>query len=202
MKTNKKAQFSVLNGIGFGLVTFAVMIAIGIVILTGFGNTTATCSGDVLTSVIVANETGWINATPYTFIYSTQKGFTNLAIIYAKNVSGGMTGLGIDSANWTLSATSIRNATTNILGYNFVNLTYSYDWTNTHTWNLTSQSCLNDSLGDEVSTSSAAWVNVNYLNTQLGTQGLTGWTPAIIAVMVGMLLLGFFAMGKGKKTNY
>lgn len=40
---------------------------------------------------------------------------------------------------------------------------------------------------------------VQYLNTQLGTTGLAGWTPAIIAITVGMLFLGvFLARGKGR----
>lgn len=37
----------------------------------------------------------------------------------------------------------------------------------------------------------------NYLNTQLGQSGLAGWTPAIIALVVGMLFLGAF-MGKSR----
>ena len=40
---------------------------------------------------------------------------------------------------------------------------------------------------------------VQYLLTQLGTTGLAGWAPAIIAVSVGMLLLGMFMIGKGGK---
>ena len=40
---------------------------------------------------------------------------------------------------------------------------------------------------------------VQYLLTQLGTTGLAGWAPAIIAVSVGMLLLGMFMVGKGGK---
>lgn len=41
--------------------------------------------------------------------------------------------------------------------------------------------------------------NVQYILTQIGQTGLAGWTPAIIAVSVGMLFLGFFAVGKGRK---
>ena len=40
--------------------------------------------------------------------------------------------------------------------------------------------------------------NVQYMLTQLGSGGLAGWTPAIIAISVGMLFLGYFAIGKGK----
>lgn len=38
-----------------------------------------------------------------------------------------------------------------------------------------------------------------YLLTQLGSSGLAGWTPAIIAVSVGLLFLGAFLGGKGKR---
>jgi len=41
---------------------------------------------------------------------------------------------------------------------------------------------------------------VSYLNTQLGTSGLAGWTPAIIALSVGMLFLGVFLSRKGRKV--
>ena len=42
---------------------------------------------------------------------------------------------------------------------------------------------------------------VDYLNTQLGTSGLAGWAPAIIAFSVGMLFLGGFLIGKGGKSR-
>jgi len=52
--------------------------------------------------------------------------------------------------------------------------------------------------GDSVG--GTANVTVNYLNTQLGQSGLAGWTPAIIALSVGMLFLGvFLSRGGGRK---
>ena len=39
---------------------------------------------------------------------------------------------------------------------------------------------------------------VQYLNTQLGSTGLAGWTPAIIAFTVGMLFLGAFFIKKSR----
>jgi len=42
---------------------------------------------------------------------------------------------------------------------------------------------------------------VQYLLTQLGTTGLAGWIPAIIAFVIGMLFLGYF-MTTGKGRNY
>ena len=41
---------------------------------------------------------------------------------------------------------------------------------------------------------------VQYLNTQLGQSGLAGWTPAIIALSVGMLFLGVFVARSGRKV--
>ena len=41
---------------------------------------------------------------------------------------------------------------------------------------------------------------VQYLNTQLGSTGLAGWTPAIIALAVGMLFLGVFLTRGGRKV--
>ena len=43
---------------------------------------------------------------------------------------------------------------------------------------------------------------VQYLLTNLGTTGLAGWTPAIIAMAIGMLFLGMFLIGKGQDRNY
>jgi hypothetical protein len=40
---------------------------------------------------------------------------------------------------------------------------------------------------------------VQYLVTQMGSTGLAGWTPAIIAISVGMLFLGYFMFRKGGK---
>jgi hypothetical protein len=43
--------------------------------------------------------------------------------------------------------------------------------------------------------------NVQYLLGQLGSSGLAGWTPAIIAIAVGLLFLGAFAITKGGKRR-
>jgi len=41
--------------------------------------------------------------------------------------------------------------------------------------------------------------NTQYLLTQLGSGGLAGWTPAIIAMAIGLLFLGAFMLKGGKK---
>ena len=42
---------------------------------------------------------------------------------------------------------------------------------------------------------------VSYLAGQLGQSGLAGWTPAIIALTIGMLFLGLFLGGMGGKSR-
>jgi len=63
------------------------------------------------------------------------------------------------------------------------------------TWNSTTDLCYN---GTDSATPSGAWTNTNYLTGQLGQSGLAGWTPAIIAVSVGVLFLGVFFARKGR----
>ena len=48
-------------------------------------------------------------------------------------------------------------------------------------------------------TGGVANTNVQYLLTELGETGLAGWTPAIIAISVGLLFLGAFVIGRGGK---
>jgi len=44
----------------------------------------------------------------------------------------------------------------------------------------------------------SANTTISYLNTQMGTSGLAGWAPAIIALSVGLLFLGAFMMKRRK----
>jgi len=48
-------------------------------------------------------------------------------------------------------------------------------------------------------TGGTANTTVQYMLTQLGSSGLAGWTPAIIAISVGILFLGAFMVGKGRR---
>jgi hypothetical protein len=47
-------------------------------------------------------------------------------------------------------------------------------------------------------TGGTANTNVQYLLGQLGQSGLAGWTPAIIAISVGLLFLGAFLVNGGR----
>ena len=110
-------MFNDLTSLGYGLITFAIIIGVGTVVLVNFGNSTATC------------------ATNYVF-------------------------------------------------------------------NTTQQKCVNATNGDPTATGSPAYANTNYLTTQLGSTGLAGWTPAIIAIAVGIMFLGAFMIGGKKKGRY
>jgi len=72
-------------------------------------------------------------------------------------------------------------------------------WNNT----LNECACYNGtkqlSWGDPTST---GWVSTDYLITELGSSGLAGWTPAIVAISVGMLIFGAFLVGGGAGRKY
>ena len=97
----------VLQGIGYGIVAFAILIVVGLVVLTKLGDTTAKClDGDF------------------------------------------------------------------------------------PTYDVTSRACSNGT--DTIDATGNAFTTGNYISTQLGSTGLSGWIPAIIAVAVGVLFLSYF----------
>lgn len=74
------------------------------------------------------------------------------------------------------------------------NTGFSYSTTNNNCYNTSNAS------QPTATPSGNAYTNVNYMNTQLGstTGGLASWTPAVIALAVGLMFLGAFLVGKGK----
>ena len=68
------------------------------------------------------------------------------------------------------------------------------------TYNATAELCQN-STGSTVDPSTST-LNTNYLMDQLGQSGLAGWTPAIIAITVGLLFLGAFMIKGARKGRY
>ena len=65
------------------------------------------------------------------------------------------------------------------------------------TYSATNQTCQNDTLvSDTIDPGNSGWVTSGYLTTQLGSTGLSGWVPAIIAVAVGALFLSYFMARK------
>ena len=106
-------MMQVLQGIGYGIVAFAILVVVGIVVISKLGDSVATCATD-------------------------------------------------------------------------------------YTYNATSRMCHNatgGALGDPTDPTNDAWTSGDYLTTQLGSSGLSGWIPAIIAVAVGALFLSYF-MGR------
>ena len=74
---------------------------------------------------------------------------------------------------------------------------------NGYSWNGTAGTCENPTnSSNSTSPSGAAYSNTNYLLTQLGSSGLAGWTPAIIAISVGLLFLGAFLVNSAGKKKY
>ena len=70
-----------------------------------------------------------------------------------------------------------------------------------YTWNSTANTCYETAnvSNSGVAGTGSSYTSVTYMLGQLGTTGLAGWTPAIIAFSVGMLFLGAFFVGKGRK---
>lgn len=110
-------MFNDLTGLGYGLIVFAIIIGVGVIVLTNFGTAVASCN-------------------------------------------------------------------------------------TSHPYNVTSQTCDHATNGSDTFAPSDATVNTNYLMTQLGQTGLAGWTPAIIAISVGLLFLGAFMVRGGRKGRY
>ena len=69
----------------------------------------------------------------------------------------------------------------------------------TFTFNSTAKNCYETANSSHTTAASQAYTNTDYLETQLGSSGLAGWTPAIIAISVGLLFLGAFLVGKTKR---
>jgi hypothetical protein len=76
--------------------------------------------------------------------------------------------------------------------------------TTSPTFNATNGVCTNSSGGGTIVTPGTAYQNVAYLTRNLGSTngGLASWTPAIIAISVGLLFLGAFMINGSKKRRY
>jgi hypothetical protein len=64
------------------------------------------------------------------------------------------------------------------------------------------QTCSNGTISVDTDPTNAGWVSIQYGVTQLGSTGLLSWLPAIIALLVGVFFLAYFAGGRGKGSNY
>jgi len=154
-------MFDKLTALGWGVVTFAVTIGIGVAVLEKFSGAVANCPAFVRDS----SRTTVYNVT-------SQKCDSG---IYCTTVGGGTAQL---NTSYTSGVPTCYNSSAN----------------------YTSGAGVANVFNDRLATSTGT-VNVNYMNTTLGTNGLAGWAPAIIAFAVGMLFLGAFLIG-GQKKQY
>ena len=71
-----------------------------------------------------------------------------------------------------------------------------------YTYDYTTEYCVEDAnASHSVTPTAPSWTNTNYLSGQLGSGGLAGWTPAIIAVAIGVMFLGAFMIGKARSKR-
>jgi len=85
--------------------------------------------------------------------------------------------------------------------YNFANATGLCPATQTVSYNSTTTGLCGNATDGGITPTGASYDNTAYLLGQLGESGLAGWTPAIIAISVGLLFLGAFLI-KGSKGRY
>jgi uncharacterized protein (DUF697 family) len=87
-----------------------------------------------------------------------------------------------------------------IIGLGMVVLTRLGDTTancaTAYTWDETTQKCLNSTGGDPTTATGTAYTAIAYGNTQIGSTGLLSWLPAIIALIIGVFFLAYFAGNK------
>ena len=92
-----------------------------------------------------------------------------------------------------------------IVGIGIVVLTKLGDTTaicaDDYTWDTATQYCLNASGGDPTTATGSAYTGIAYGVTQLGSTGLLSWLPAVIALLVGVFFLAYFA-GRKSQGSY
>jgi len=83
--------------------------------------------------------------------------------------------------------------------FNFGGAVALCDTTNLYSWNSSTGNCWNGT--NSATPAGSGYTNTNYLLGQLGSSGLAGWTPAIIAISVGLLFLGAFMVRGGRSRG-
>ncbi len=87
-----------------------------------------------------------------------------------------------------------------VILYNFSTATATCNTSSPY--NATSQNCMYPGNGSNTFSAGQATTNTNYALGQLGSSGLAGWIPAIIALSIGLLFLGAFLVRGGGKGRY
>lgn len=196
INNNRKAMVNQLQMIAFGIIALIVIVAIGMTVITKLGDTTVSCDNEAATTA-VTNEVAFINATGYTLANAGVQNFVLVSSVVSNRTDWTVLAAG----NYTISAGVITNATA--VTFTNASINYTYSWTDNHSWNTTTQTCLNVTGGDPTTGIGTAYTSLAYGNTQLGSTGLLSWLPAVIALLVGVFFLMYFAGGKGGKgKNY
>jgi len=159
-----------LSAIALAIVTLALIIGVGTAVLVKFGSTATT---DVTGS---NSEIGYINQTGFRLNNFSLDTFVPTITSVSNNSQNGSAGYLISSGNYTLNSNFIVY---NITGANWNNATINYTYTH-------------KVRGD-------GYTTISNLKDNLGTSGLAGWVPALIAVVIGFMILGYFGFAKGRK---
>lgn len=177
-----------IQKLALAILALGIIIGVGIVILTNFGDMYAGCTSGI-TSETQVNETGWLNDTGYTLLQSYRNEFTSPVINVITNNSDGVS---FPVNNVTISSGVIKNTT--FMSWNTVNITYTYTWNDLHSWNSTTQTCQNLTGGDAESGTGSAYTTTSTVSGYLGTSsgGLATWIPIIIVLIIGMIFLRMF----------
>ena len=118
------SEFDIVTGLGYGIITFAMVIGVGLIVLTKFGSAVSECP---------------------------------------------------DGYTW--------------------NANDSTTWTTDTCCNTTADNCLAGNTTD----ASQGTQSAVYMTGEIGEDGLASWTPAIVALVVGMLFLGMF-LSRGSRV--
>lgn len=117
-KQNKKG---IMLNTAFPAVLAVVLIAIAVIIgIFVFQNLQGNFTGVAATTI---NETGSLTGAGYTLANSSDCNYANPTILQVINSSSGLL---IDSGNWTLTGSTLVNATD--LNIGGIKITYSYTW--------------------------------------------------------------------------
>ena len=183
---NKKAQVGSLVSIGMGLMIFAIVIGLGLVVVAKMGDNVVSCDTTTGSGTVV-NASGWLNQTGYNLNQSSYP-YLFVPTVYSL---WNATGAEIPLANATYSNGIMYN-TTNFIWIGKVNVSYTYTYSNLHTWDTVSQTCLNPQGGDAETGGNVAYTTLAAISTYMGTGGLAGWLPVIIIVLIAGLIMALF----------
>lgn len=196
-----KAQVTDLQKLGYGIILFAIVIGVGITIISAFGTMDVTCDNEA-TTTYVTEEPGWLNSSGYTLAGASAQGFSNLSWSSIVNATDSEV---IGTGNITVLANGVIYNATGVTWEEAdggVLINYSYSWTDNHNYDYPSNTCLNESGGDPKTPTGRSYTVMNafvgYLGT--GSGGIVSWIPIVIVLVIGMLFLGYFISRKNKQS--